>query len=361
MWLHVPRGFLSAASQASTGLSTPLRTRTARRLWSWSNGTPTLLHVSLPAWRKVPFLPLLSGTTCPRSTLRAGVAWWMRLLAEARAQTSPSPTASGSASTETGAASSSSSSGLPRTAEPSGSSGRTLAELRGMFRRYAASSEASAGVEPGRSFRQVTLAPPSAESESSFWPTSTAQDARSSGWGATSPREGTTRHTGTTLTDAAVRIRDWGGDVLWPTASARDWKNSDHSSATAERNSRPLNEAAWSWTKQHMTGRTRWAELAGPGWGLWQGPCLLFARRGLARIRLAALTSRHGPRCLNYDPTLHRLVLNPAFVEWLMGMEPGQTVARIASGAPATQCTEPRPRTPSEASGEPSSGLPADG
>jgi hypothetical protein len=315
MWLHVPHGFLSAASQASMGSNTPLRTRTARRLWSWSNGTPTLLHVSLPAWRKVPFLPLLSGTTCPRSTLRAGVAWWMRLLAEARAQTSPSPTASGSASTVTVEASSSSSSGLPRTAGPSGSSGRTLAELRGMFRRYAASSEASAGVGPGRSFRQVTLALPNEESGSSFW----------------------------------------------PTASARDWKNSDHSSATAERNSRPLNEAAWSRTKQHMTGRTRWAELAGPGWGLWQGPCLLFARRGLARIRLAALTSRHGPRCLNYDPTLHRLVLNPAFVEWLMGMEPGQTVARTASGAPATQCTEPRPRTPSEASGEPSSGLPADG
>lgn len=49
-------------------------------------------------------------------------------------------------------------------------------------------------------------------SESSFWPTATTTDAKASGASGYSTASG--RHSGTTLTDAAVR--------LWPTPTARD-------------------------------------------------------------------------------------------------------------------------------------------
>lgn len=116
---------------------------------------------------------------------------------------------------------------------------------------------------------------------------------------------------------------DWGRENLWPTASARDWKSGEHSEATAERNARPLNEAAWTWARTHLAG----------------------------------LTSKDGPECLRYDPTLHRLCLNPAFVEWLMGWEDGwtRTRARTGSASPATEWCPNRQPTHGEDSGEPSS------
>lgn len=47
------------------------------------------------------------------------------------------------------------------------------------------------------------------ESGSSFWPTTTATDAKAFGWGETSDCVNTKRHSGTTLTDAAVRLNQW--------------------------------------------------------------------------------------------------------------------------------------------------------
>lgn len=106
---------------------------------------------------------------------------------------------------------------------------------------------------------------------------------------------------------------DWGRENLWPTASARDWKGAEHSEATAARNSRPLNEVAWDWARTH----------------------------------LAALTSTDGPECLQYDPTLHRLCLNPAFVEWLMGWPAEWTLpwVQIDSASPATESSHAKQRT----------------
>lgn len=111
----------------------------------------------------------------------------------------------------------------------------------------------------------------------------------------------------------------WTKANLWPTASARGWKSGEASQATLDRNSLPLNEAATDW----------------------------------ARSYLAALTSRRGPECLQYDPTLHRLCLNPAFVEWLMGWPEAWTLpyARTGYEPAVTASSLVRPSTPGAAFG----------
>lgn len=149
-----------------------------------------------------------------------------------------------------------------------------------------------------------------------LWPTITAQ-AYGNNRGGAAGRVGPVRKS---LDGTA---QDWVKDHLLPTASARDWKSGEHSEATAERNARPLNEAAWDWARTH----------------------------------LAALTSKDGPECLRYDPTLHRLCLNPAFVEWLMGWEDGwtRTHAQTGSGLQGTVLCPSRPPTLGADSGERSS------
>jgi hypothetical protein len=153
-----------------------------------------------------------------------------------------------------------------------------------------------------------------------LWPTAT--DAKASGAAGYSTESG--RHAGTTLTDSAVRFPEWGAHLLWPTASARDWKSGDASQETLERNSRPLNEIATAWARSH----------------------------------LGALTLPGGPECLRYDPTLHRLCLNAAFVEWLMGWPEGWTLpsVRIGCAAPETASSSSRPPMPGAASGATSLG-----
>lgn len=117
-----------------------------------------------------------------------------------------------------------------------------------------------------------------------LWPTATATDAKASGAAGYSTDSG--RHSGTTLTDAAVRFPTWPVDALWATATARDWKSGEHSEATAERNARPLNEQAWA--------------------ACHHGP-------------LAPLMKTAGVESWLSPPGSPRLSLNPAFVAWLMG------------------------------------------
>jgi hypothetical protein len=137
-------------------------------------------------------------------------------------------------------------------------------------------------------------------------------------------RKGLSPTSGDGLQTAA---KEWAAENLWPTASARDWKSGEHSQATAERNSRPLNESALAWARTH----------------------------------LAALTSKDGPECLRYDPTLHRLCLNPAFVEWLMGWltfgEEEWTLPYVRTGFASlgTGFSPSKPTTHGEGSGDRSS------
>lgn len=73
-----------------------------------------------------------------------------------------------------------------------------------------------------------------------LWPTATAGDGKSSG---SRNLEGSAAHAGISLTDMVLH----GNSTTprresWATPTARDWKNGQASLATSERNSRPLNE-----------------------------------------------------------------------------------------------------------------------
>lgn len=398
MWLHVPREALSASAPESAGSISDSPPPAEWSLWCTSSGKPSLQPSSWPGWKKRGWHKLLSGTTCAPSTLAHGVDWWISSLAERRARISASP---GSALgwMAAGAGSSSSTSGSPSSVKPPSSSGRTSPEQLGLFPESASTSKSAATEARGPSFVRVMLGPLTSGPESSswptpntgestsghgrrggksgnghqsgadletvarvwsesnlwptpraspnenrttnapthgnghgetlagtasdwtrenIWPTATAMDSRSSGAASYSTDSG--RHSGTTLTDA---VRQFAAN-LWPTASARDWKSGEASQDTLDRNSRPLNETATDWARSH----------------------------------LAALTSKDGPECLRYDPTSHRLSLNPAFVEWLMGWSDGHTMPYASTGsAPAeTESSQPKPRMHGAGSGPISSG-----
>jgi len=394
MWLHVPQSALSASAPESEGSTSGSSEPVEWSLWSTSSGKPSLQPSSWPGWKKRDWHRLLCGTTSQPSTLARGVDWWISSLAEHRARISASP---GSALGWMAAApgSSSSTSGSPSNARPRSFSGRTSPEQLGLFPASASTSKSEVTGARGPSFVRVTLAPLTSGLESSSWPTPsatpygtnqggaagrigpvrpgldslarqwptprssdgdkggpnqagsrgehqvpsaaaqwptpTAQDSKASGASGYSTEGG--RHSGTTLTAASVRERQWptpqardgkgaAADDFnrsnlprtaqqWPTPSARDWKSGQASQETHARNSRPLNETATDWARSH----------------------------------LSALTSKDGPECLRYDPTSHRLCLNPAFVEWLMGWSDGHTMPSTLTASEPVE-TESFPSRP---------------
>ena len=372
MWLHVPREALSASAPESEGSISGSPEPVEWSLWCTSSGKPLLQPSSWPGWKKRSWRTLLSGTTCAPSTLARGVDWWISSLVELRARTSASL---GSALGWMAAApgSSLSTSGSPSSARLRSSSGRTSPEQLGLFHVSASTSpKTDTATAPGPSFVRVTLEPITSAPGSSSWPTATASchtgpggdreggpnlqtraalwptatDARASGAAGYSTDSG--RHSGTTLTDAAVRQRRWptpntgesqsghgrrggksgnghqsGADLeavarAWPTPSARDWRSGLASEETHARNSRPLNEVACRASLQAPTTEMPGAESSPSG-------------------QTSPLRSQ----------------LNPAFVEWLMGWPEGWTLpyVRTASGPAATESTPSRPPTPGAACG----------
>ncbi len=371
MWLHVPRELLSASAQESEGSTSDSQLPAEWSLWSTSSGKPLLRPSSWPGWKKRGWHKLLCGTTSQPSTLARGVDWWISSLAEHRARISASP-GSVLGWMAAGAGYSSSTSGSPSSARPRSSFGRTSPEQLGLFPASASTSKSEATEGRGPSFERVTLRPLTNAPESSCWPTAiaschtgpggerdggpnlqtraapwpTATDARASGAAGYSTESG--RHSGMTLTDAAVRLRTWptprasdgtkggpnqrgsAGDLMlpsaaaqWPTPSARGWKSGQASEETHARNSRPLNEVA----------------------------C-----RSFPPSQTTAMLGTESSPSAQTSPQL-----NPAFVEWLMGWPEGWTLpyVRIVCG-PAEMASSPsRPPMPGEGSGLTSSPAPA--
>ena len=153
--------------------------------------------------------------------------------------------------------------------------GRGSSWSRGMFptptaSRYGSSQNGCNGK--GGAFERPSAGTPSLDTWARQWPTPTASDSRSSG------RHTTTTgvmHPGTSLTDA---MRGWA------TPTARDHKSTRASAATHSRNSRPLSEQV----------------------GEWAG-------------RRDQTTSTGG------ESTSQPVVLNPEFLEALMGLPTGWT------------------------------------
>lgn len=142
------------------------------------------------------------------------------------------------------------------------------------------------------------------------WPTPTVNDSRSgANSGANRSDPDSKHHDGDTLTDAVRR---------WPTPSARDWKSGETSDETAERNARPLSEVVTRWP----TPRAPDGVKGGPNQRGSKGdPTLPSAVIAFQRSRPDPTSSTDGPKS---SPSGR--ILNPLFVEWLMGFPIGSTV-----------------------------------
>jgi len=215
--------------------------------------------------------------------------------------------------------------------------------------------------------------------ESSYWPTTTTTDAKASGAAGYSTESG--RHSGTTLTDAAVR--------RWPTPQAHDC----HTPKTPEQietmrakgaGVRNLNESAVHWPTPCAADGERRSETLMRGEG---NPTLLGAARNCASPAASSTTSataslwptpaardHRSPNSTSYEdrggttkgeqlpnflahkwqdptslsshqdqetqrlgesppPASNRPQLNPNFVDWLLGLVPGWTDCALVETA----------------------------
>lgn len=207
MWI-LPRSITSPFALVPAGSTSEFarlfRLLAASLLWK---SKPSPAPSWKRAWKAATWMRVLSGRIVEPSRDESFVDWWTSSLAEPRVKTSPSP---GSAQESTGRspASSGLSSKLSSRSNPNSSSGKTSAGQGLLF--PSSSTRSSLGVTPGRPsrFALLTWEQATEESESSCSPTAT--DAKASGAAGYSTESG--RHSGTTLTDAAVR--------QWPTPTA---------------------------------------------------------------------------------------------------------------------------------------------
>jgi hypothetical protein len=378
-WLYVPLATSSASARESAGSTSGSGRPAVRRLWCSSSGKPLLLHVSSRAWKRRPWRRLLSGTTLPRSTLRRGVASWIASLAARRARTSLSPErdadSMGSAPGSSSSTSASPWSARPRFSSgrtspvqlvlfpPSASTSREGATAafgpsfaRVTWTRHKSAPASSYWPTPSASDDRATgyvgmngqwrpglrrasqawqaqcasdtTGPRSLEAHTRrtgsgrgpqlkdvvhLWPTATATDARASGAAGYSTASG--RHSGTTLTDAAVRQGNW------PTAS------------------------------RYGSNRGGAAGRVGP-----VRPSLNTLALASPSGRLSQAMPTPGPASSPADPTSPpRFQLNPSFVEWLMGLPEGWTLpyVRTVSRHVATVSSPPKPPWHGSSSGTP--------
>lgn len=123
VWLIVPS--TSCPSAPASGHSTcpsPWRFRALARSASW-RGKSMPPRAWLRAWRKAPWMRLLSGLTSPRSTLDLGVESWIASLRASRA--SPTPQPGGGLATPTSEPCGPTSAGSSRSPSPASCSSRT--------------------------------------------------------------------------------------------------------------------------------------------------------------------------------------------------------------------------------------------
>lgn len=305
MWLFVPSlsALGSAASTSGSGLLAPIV-----MLWGLSSGKPSLLPSSSPQWNGATWLRLLSGIRSQPSTADRGVAAWISSLPATPVSPSRSP---GSAAVSTTSDGSGETSGGSFATWAPGTSSWKMSPVtsRGRSRGSSATWPRAGGLRNGTAFRQPPSAPRTFAIASSFsgelLPTPNAVPYGSS-------QNGINGIGGENERPSANKPSLWtmAARGMLPTPTARD-----HKGATAPGKSGDL--------------------------------------VGEVRRRLQSPTSSGSP-----VPTERRgqgdQRLNPAFVEWMMGLPAGWTTigtGQSDSTRSATRSSRRPPPQPSMSSG----------
>jgi hypothetical protein len=246
MWLHVPRECFPYAP-ATADLNSPLEWQELPPgLSLTSKGKPILLRTLRLLWKKATYLRLLSGMTWPRSRAAVGVAWWKSSLRASHA--SPSPPQESASTSKTSGGSGPTLSGFYATWSPEQSFWRT--SQGSLFedwdqclerfpnwgsmrsgRLYVRATQMSAHHTLGQGSSSSRLTPSTdAPTDAPYWPTPDAGLYGGVNKGGAAGRVGAGRPALTKLAQ------------LWPTPSARDHRSTCASEKTHERNARPLSE-----------------------------------------------------------------------------------------------------------------------
>ena len=298
MWLYVPKtsSHSSAALVGSTSASQQLSEASAERLerFAWWRGKCSAPHVWRRRWKRAPWMRVLSGLTSEPSTLDRGVVSFLASLVASRVKTSASQ---GGAPGSEASAPGFSGSSLESFASwsPDGSFWKT--SQRSLFEDstpYSESWPKQGTMRSGAVFERQTSARLTGETDGSAWPTAAAFDATYSVEPATWDKRvkrlkaqyNNGNRAGPRLSVEACRDRF---RQAWPTPTARDHKGSLDPN-TRDRLSGTLDEKA-----ERLTPGLQALTTSTPG----------------------AASSTSGPTS--------RPRLNPAFVEWMMGLPSGWT------------------------------------
>lgn len=313
-WLYVPS--VSAPASAGSTLDSSALERLARSVTS--NGKHSLPRVWSQRCKKGGWLKLLSGVTCEPSTLERGVAAWISSLADTRASLSARP---GSDSEKlTPGTSGPKSCGSTARAEPDTCSARTSLDTSAL-----ASKKSSRGLPPwgrmssGVCSRRPTLELPIRGKDCSSWPT---PDAFVSNDGE-QPETFLARK-------AAVKAKGVNGNgmgtplamaaKMWPTPITGD----AHLNSTPQAAARRLEE-----------GKSTLSRVS----AMWPSPVASEARQGFQDRTRGKKGSQESLTTIAVNsasllvpttdsagqPGSQKAVLNPAFVEALMGFPIGWT------------------------------------
>jgi hypothetical protein len=279
----------------------PLRLGAWQKQFATSSAIHTPRPCSSPGCAKGVCLLGLSGLTSPRSTLHRGVDEWIWSLPVSPVSPSPLPANAVDLTMTAGSGPTSPASSVRF--DPVSCSWKTC---EGLFELdYPLSSmtlPTSGSMRNGVCTPQPPLVPLTSGNESGLWPTTTTKDAARSGG-----NPNTTGTHGVTLTDRAVR--------MWGTPVARDdQKSPDAHMAMKARMDR---NTATSLTVQAKMWGTPRASDAARG----SDPIRTNAKAGAPTLKSQATAFPHDPTTTTDGP--NGTVLNPRFVEALMGLPDG--------------------------------------
>lgn len=346
MWV-TPSTFAASfpAARASISESTELF-ETLERSFMW-RGKLSPSKSWRRAWKKAPWLRLLSGRMSPPSTAAHGVASWIASLAEARARISRSPE-SAPDSMAPAPGSSFSSSASSKKSDPSSSSGKTSAGQLLLSLVFSTPLLRSATPDQPSSFELLTWVRPISEPGSSCWPTAQARDFKGSAWATPSVAIAT----GGQMNRGPGREEEL---LLTGQAKARHWPTATDAKASGA--------AGYSTKSGRHAGTTLTDKVVRQGWPT---PATRDAKGANGAEHLAKTRGHHDqlPNAVVLSglrvppetgatslPSSSRL--NPMFVEWLMGWPVGWSLpfGRTVSECSATESSLLKPPKPGASSG----------